>query len=99
MSNKDKVRKFTLYQHLDELRRCVVRIALSIMIFSIIIFTGSLSSITISGRTFPMIYLDVYDNISSDVVSLIQEITLPEYVEVILTTPGQALVALSLIHI
>ena len=93
MSNKDKVRKFTLYQHLDELRRCVVRITLSIMIFSIIIFTGSLSSITISGRTFPMIYFDVYDNISSNMVLLIQEITLPEYVEVILTTPGQALVA------
>jgi len=40
-----------------------------------------------------MIYFDVYDNISSNMVLLIQEITLPEYVEVILTTPGQALVA------
>lgn len=82
-----------LLEHIDELRSRVVRILLSIVIISAFIFIFSFREFNIGDVTMSLPYPDVYNNMATGILERIQELVLPSYVDVVLTTPGQALMA------
>ena len=89
--NSDKTRP--IIEHVHELRKRVIRVMGAIVVFSFSIFLFSIKEVNIDNRNITIPYPDIYNNIASKLITKLQEIVLPEYVEVILTTPGQALSA------
>ena len=82
-----------IIEHVGELRNRFIRIMISILVCTFALFALSTRNITIDGRNFLIPYPNIYNNIASQIITILQEIVLPEYVRVILTTPGQALSA------
>ena len=82
-----------IIEHVGELRNRFIRIMVSILVCTFALFALSIRNITLDGRNFVIPYPNIYNNIASKIITILQEIVLPEYVRVILTTPGQALSA------
>lgn len=89
----NKVKTRPIIEHVGELRNRLMRIVLSILICTFGIFIFSTRNIVINETDLTIPYPDIYNNIASQIIIALQEIVLPEYVKVILTTPGQALSA------
>ncbi|NSL75809.1 MAG: twin-arginine translocase subunit TatC [Thaumarchaeota archaeon] len=82
-----------IIEHLGELRNRFVRIMISILVCTFALFMFSTRNISIDGRNIRIPYPDIYNNMASQIIIALQGIVLPEYVKLILTTPGQALSA------
>ena len=82
-----------IIEHVGELRNRFIRIMVSILVCTFALFALSTRNITLDGRNFVIPYPNIYNNMASQIITILQDIVLPEYVRVILTTPGQALSA------
>ena len=82
-----------IIEHVGELRNRFIRIMISILVCTFALFALSTRNVTIEGRNLLVPYPNIYDNIASKIITILQDIVLPEYVRVILTSPGQALSA------
>jgi sec-independent protein translocase protein TatC len=80
----------TVLEHVGELQKRIVRILVSVMLIAGFSFAFSIREFTIEGVTLPLPYPDPANNLASQVIGFVKNETLPEYVELIVTSPGQA---------
>jgi sec-independent protein translocase protein TatC len=83
----------SLLEHIDELRRRLVRMMIAVGGITFFCFTFSIKEFTISGVTLPLPYPDPFENLANQALSMMERDLLPSYVKVIQTQPGQAIVA------
>ena len=82
-----------IFEHVYELRNRVIRVFVVVILISSLVFIFSIQTIEIRGINFPILYPDIYNNSAAKLISMLQDMVLPSYVKIILTTPGQALSA------
>ncbi|MDH3278410.1 MAG: twin-arginine translocase subunit TatC [Nitrosopumilus sp.] len=80
-------------QHLDELRKRILRIVIVIGVISIFILTFHLQSFEILGVTIYYPTLEPLDNIAAQITNNMKENLVPKDVQLIQTAPGQAFFA------
>ena len=83
----------TVLEHVEELRKRVVRILISIAIVAGLSFVLSIKQFTFGQVTLPLPYPDPANNLASQVIAFVKAETLPKYVQLIVTSPGQAFVS------
>ena len=80
-------------QHLDELRKRVLRTVIIIGIITIFILTFHVESISIAGTTLYYPTPDPLDNLAAQITNHMKNTLVPEDVQLIQTAPGQAFFA------
>lgn len=84
----------SILEHIDELRRRLVRILLAIGAASVFSFTFGFKEFMIQGARVYLPFPDPFDNLASQAIARIEEDLLPDYVKVIVTAPSQAFIAM-----
>lgn len=82
-----------LLEHIDELRARIMKVLLSIILVSLFVFVFSIKEFAFGDIVVPLPFPDLFNNIASGIIEGIRDLVLPSYVRVILTTPGQAILA------
>ncbi|MCP8317484.1 MAG: twin-arginine translocase subunit TatC [archaeon] len=82
-----------LLDHIDELRARVVRILISVVAITLFTFIFGIKEFMYGDLKIYLPFPDVYNNISAQFIERIKEDLLPSYVQLIVTSPGQALLA------
>ncbi|MCP8307098.1 MAG: twin-arginine translocase subunit TatC [archaeon] len=82
-----------LLDHIDELRARVVRILISVVAITLFTFLFGIKEFMYGDLKIYLPFPDVYNNISAQFIERIKEDLLPSYVQLIVTSPGQALLA------
>ncbi|MEM3768750.1 MAG: twin-arginine translocase subunit TatC [Nitrososphaerales archaeon] len=82
-----------LLEHIEELRRRVVKILISVMAITLFTFLFSIQEFRYSDLRIYLPYPDIYNNISAQFLEKVKEDLLPSYVQIIVTSPGQAVLA------
>jgi sec-independent protein translocase protein TatC len=75
---------------LQEIRRRIIRISISVIIVISICMTMSITIYNFGGYKIPILYPDSIHNISNQIISFMQDTLLPKNVVLIQVTPGQA---------
>ena len=75
---------------LQELRRRIIRISISVMIAFSICMTMSITIYNFDGYRIPILYPDSIHNVSIQMISFMRDTLLPKSVVLIQVTPGQA---------
>ena len=86
-------KEMNILEHIDELRKRLVRILLTIGITSVLCFTFGIKEFTIQNTKVFLPYPDPYINIASQAIARIKHDILPNYVKVLQTEPSQAFTA------
>ncbi|MFQ6134328.1 MAG: twin-arginine translocase subunit TatC [Nitrososphaerales archaeon] len=86
-------RDMTILEHIDELRKRLVRILITVGAIALFSFTFGFKEFTIQGTRVPLPFPDPFDNLASQAIRRIEEDLLPDYVRVIVTAPSQAIIA------
>ena len=89
----NEINERPIFEHVSELRNRVIRVFVVVILISSFVFIFSIQNIEIRGISVPIPYPDVYNNSAARLISMLQDMVLPSYVDIILTTPGQALSA------
>ncbi len=85
--------EMSLLEHIDELRRRLVRMMIVIGGITFFCFTFAIREFTISGVKVPLPYPDPFENLANQALTRMEDDLLPSYVQVIQTQPGQAIAA------
>jgi len=83
----------TILEHVGELQKRIVRILVSVAIITGLSFVFSIRQFTFEGVTVPLPYPDPTNNLALQMIEFVKNETLPEYVELIVTSPGQAFIS------
>jgi sec-independent protein translocase protein TatC len=86
-------REMTLLEHIDELRTRIVRIMIAIGAITVFSFTFGFKEFVIEGVTIPLPFPDPFENMANQALRRMEADLLPNYVNVIVTAPSQALIA------
>ncbi len=86
-------RDMTILEHIDELRKRLVRMFISVGAVALFSFTFGFKEFTIEGTRVPLPFPDPFDNLASQAIRRMEEDLLPDFVTVIVTAPSQALIA------
>ena len=86
-------KEMSLLEHIDELRRRLVRIMIAVGGITFFSFTFAIKEFTIRGVTVPLPYPDPFENLANQALSRMEKDLLPSYVQVVQTQPGQAIAA------
>ncbi len=86
-------REMTFLQHLEELRVRVIRIVLAIGVVSVLSFVLSIREVKLGDLLLYLPLPDPFENIASQVIRRVAGDTLPSFVKLVVTAPGQAIVA------
>ncbi len=86
--------RMTWLEHLQEFRDRAVRAIITVAIIVAASFTLTIRQTVINGYPIYYLYPDPFNNIASLLLRKLQHDLLPSYVEVIVTTPWDALIAL-----
>jgi len=86
-------KEMTFLEHLNELRIRVTRILITIAVIAVFSFAFGIQRFDINGVTLYLPFPTIYNNITSQIISKAAKDLLPNYVELIQTTPGQAIIA------
>lgn len=79
-----------ILEHVEELRVRIVRILISVSIIAVFSFVFSIREFDFGDFILPLPYPDPANNIALLAIDFVENRTLPEYVELIVTSPGQA---------
>jgi len=82
-----------LLDHIDELRGRLIRILISVVAITLFTFIFSVKGFNYGDLKIYLPYLDPYYNISAQFIEKIKEDMLPSYVQLIVTSPAQAILA------
>jgi sec-independent protein translocase protein TatC len=85
--------EMSIREHIEELRARVLRVALSIVIITVFAMTFDLRPVEIGGVPLVYPYPDPIHNISVRLMFYMQDMLLPDGVQLIQTAPGQAFFA------
>ena len=83
----------TVLEHIEELRKRIVRILVSVGVITGLSFVLSIRQFTFRDIILPLPYPDLSNNVASQLIDFVRNATLPKYVQLIVTSPGQAFVA------
>lgn len=83
-------KEMTMLEHLEELRNRLIKIMAALVIIFIITFGFRIQEYKIGESTILFLYPDIYNNFAMQVVNKIKTDVVPEYVQIIVTTPQQA---------
>lgn len=86
-------KEMTFLEHLEELRSRVVRIILSVGVIIVLSFVLSIREVRLGDFVLYLPVPDPLENIASQVISRVAHDTLPSFVKLVVTAPGQAIVA------
>ena len=86
-------RERPLMEHLQELRKRVVRIGIAVGIITILSITVSIKTYDMGGYTIPVPNLDPFKNIAIQLVTRMQQDLVPSNVSLVQLAPGQAFFA------
>ncbi len=92
----------TLLEHLEELRSRLLKVIISVMAVTIITFGFGIKKLTFEGFSLFFIYPELFtskNNITSQVFTLVKNDLLPKGIDLIVTTPGEAVISLIYISI
>lgn len=82
-----------LLEHIDELRARVVRILISVITITLFTFLFGIQEFRYGDLKIYLPYPNVYNNISAQFLEKVKEDLLPNYVQLIVTSPEQAILA------
>ena len=82
-----------ILEHIDELRSRLIRILISVMAITLFTFLFGIQEFKYGDLKIYLPYPDVYNNISAQFLLKVKEDLLPSYVQLIVTSPGQAVLA------
>ncbi|MEM2759510.1 MAG: twin-arginine translocase subunit TatC [Nitrososphaerales archaeon] len=82
-----------LREHLEELRKRIIRIVIAISIITAVVLTFGVKEFEVNGSSFWMLYPEPFENIAMQITFAMKETLLPEQVELIQIAPGQAFFA------
>ncbi|MEM4275182.1 MAG: twin-arginine translocase subunit TatC [Candidatus Nitrosocaldaceae archaeon] len=85
-------KEYTFYEHLEELRRRIIRVTLTILIASIIFVTFGIKEYDLGFKLF-VLYPDPTNSVSIQSIKFLERSLLPSNVELIQTKPGEAFFA------
>jgi len=83
----------TILDHIDELRTRLIRILAAIGVTTLFSFTFGIKRVAIEGVEIYLPIPDPFENLASQAIRRIEQDVLPDYVEVIVTSPGQAIIS------
>lgn len=86
-------RERPLMEHLQELRKRVVRIGIAVGIITILSITVSIKMYDMGGYTIPVPNLDPFNNISIQLMTIMKQDLVPSNVSLVQLAPGQAFFA------
>ncbi|WP_309491910.1 twin-arginine translocase subunit TatC [Candidatus Hecatella orcuttiae] len=92
-------KEMSLMEHFAELRARVIRAIITVMAISAGSFAFSLRNSDVGGFTVYYLFPDPFHNIAAQFLQKLQEDLVPEYVRVIVTTPGEAIFSLFYVSI
>jgi sec-independent protein translocase protein TatC len=82
-----------ILEHIDELRARLIRILISVMAITLFTFLFGIREFKYGDLKIYLPYPDVYNNISAQFLLKVKEDLLPSYVQLIVTSPEQAVLA------
>jgi sec-independent protein translocase protein TatC len=85
--------EMTLFEHFDELRTRVVRMAIAVVVISIFCMSFGLKPIEYAGIHLAYPFPDTIHNVSSQIMRYMQKSLIPTGVTLVQTAPGQAFFA------
>ncbi|MCP8305245.1 MAG: twin-arginine translocase subunit TatC [archaeon] len=83
-----------ILEHIEELRARLIRIIISVAVVSIFTFIFGIKEFSYGNFIIYLPYPDIYNNISAQVIERVKDDLLPSYVQLIVTNPTQAILAL-----
>ncbi|MCS7116386.1 MAG: twin-arginine translocase subunit TatC [Nitrososphaerota archaeon] len=83
-------KEMTMLEHLEELRSRLIKIMVALIVIFAIVFSFRIQEYRIGEFSFPFLYPDIYNNFAMQFVNKIKADVVPEYVQIIVTTPQQA---------
>jgi sec-independent protein translocase protein TatC len=83
----------SILDHIDELRKRLVRMVIAIAAISLFTFTFGFQEFTIQGTQVLLPFPNPFNNSASQAINMIERDVLPDYVSIIVTAPSQALIA------
>ncbi|MCP8317693.1 MAG: twin-arginine translocase subunit TatC [archaeon] len=86
-------KEMSLLDHIDELRSKLVRILISVVAITLFTFLFGIKEFNFGNLKIYLPFPDVYNNISAQFIERMKEDLLPDYVKLIVTSPGQAILA------
>src|SRR3990172_9214071 len=79
-----------ILEHIEELRRRIVRILISVAGITIFVFVFAIKPFTLGDVTIPLPFPDVSGNIAAQMIESVESYVLPKYVKLVGTAPSQA---------
>lgn len=89
----DLAREMGILEHIDELRRRFMRIIITIAVITVVSLTMSIKEFTLWDYRLMLPFPDPTSNVSAQIINKIRADMVPPGVELIVTAPGQALLA------
>lgn len=86
-------REMSFLEHIDELRSRLLRIIVTVITITLFAFLFGVRTVQLEGRLIPLPFPDPFQNIASLVIKRIEADMLPQRVRLIVTSPGQAILA------
>jgi len=86
-------KELTFLEHIDELRARLIRIIATVIGIALFTFLFGIQKFEYRGTILYMPYPDPFDNIAGILIRRVQSDMLPEHVKLIVTSPGQAIIA------
>jgi len=82
-----------LLDHIEELRSRLVKILASVVAITLFVFLFGIKEFNLDSLRIYLPFPDVYNNISAQFIERMKEDLLPDYVQLIVTSPAQAILA------
>lgn len=82
-----------ILEHMEELRKRIVRILISVAGITIFVFVFAIKPIALGDITIPIPFPDLNSNIAAQMIESVESYVLPTYVKLIVTAPSQAFLA------
>lgn len=86
-------KEMSFLEHVDELRTRLLRIVATVFVISLFAFLFGIEEFRRGETVFYLPYPDPFNNIAGLLIRRIQSDMLPEHVKLIVTSPGQAMIA------
>jgi len=86
-------KEMSFLEHIDELRTRLLRIISTIVVISLFAFLFGIERFRYGETVFYLPYPNPFDNIAGLLIKRVQSDMLPEHVKLIVTSPGQAIIA------
>ena len=86
-------KEMSFLEHVDELRIRLLRIMATVVVISLFAFLFGIERFRYGETMFYLPYPNAFDNIAGLLIKRVQSDMLPEHVKLIVTSPGQAIIA------